>query len=69
MPVRARFEAEDMEIGINHAEARINELENMLGERGQIEEQVKELAQTIENQQQASFFYSVVVIVAESRRY
>ncbi|RJX47488.1 TAF11 family protein [Halonotius pteroides] len=50
------FEAEDLETEITHLEARINELENMLGERDQVEEQVTELAQTIENQQQAPFF-------------
>ena len=50
------FEAEEMEVEIKHREARINELENMLGERDQVEEQVTELAQTIENQQQAPFF-------------
>ena len=50
------FEAEELEIEIKHREARINELENMLGERDQVEEQVTELAQTIENQQQAPFF-------------
>jgi Arc/MetJ-type ribon-helix-helix transcriptional regulator len=50
------FEAEELEVEIKHREARINELENMLGERDQVEEQVTELAQTIENQQQAPFF-------------
>ena len=50
------FEAKDLETEIKHREARINELENMLGERDQVEEQVTELAQTIENQQQAPFF-------------
>ena len=50
------FEAEELETEIKHREARINELENMLGERDQVEEQVTELAQTIENQQQAPFF-------------
>ena len=50
------FEAEELETEIKHREARINELENMLGERDQVEEQVTELANTIENQQQAPFF-------------
>jgi Arc/MetJ-type ribon-helix-helix transcriptional regulator len=50
------FEAEELEVEIKHREARINELENMLGERDQVEEQVTELAQTIENQQRAPFF-------------
>lgn len=50
------FETEELETEIKHREARINELENMLGERDQVEEQVTELAQTIENQQQAPFF-------------
>ena len=50
------FEAEELEVEIKHREARINELENMLGERDQVEEQVTELAQTIENQSKAPFF-------------
>ena len=50
------FEADELEVEIKHREARINELENMLGERDQVEEQVTELAQTIENQQQAPCF-------------